>query len=1773
MVRQHVRTGHTRKNRALVPLFSAVVIALLAAATIVISSIHHEQLHLDNASVWVTSLNNRKAARFNVTLKQADAAIPADSPTLDIAQSGNTTVLTDSHSAANISASTVMLDDQTSLPAGVETHVNGPTTAFFDPATGDVWATANGSIDISAADPVMRLGPGGKVAVTGSGEVFGYRPETGSVVALPPGAGEKVTDVDSLTDSAPLPADGFAVIQGRPVVLSGDTVTWDGGSAQLPESSRLSLQSTPVDDEQSGFVVVASPEAIYSVELAGKEAGKVRTLATSGSGHAATPVSVQGCVYAAWETEHHNYATVCSPTETVDALSLEAVSRSSEVVFRTNHRLVILNDVTTGNVWSPNDSTEVIRIGWDTIDTKEQPQEQQSEKSTRNRYHFSNDCSTTPSEISAQNDSFGARPGSSRILDVLRNDQHSDCSILAIEKVENLSRHEGVKLSPVYDGRFLQLTLTGTPSGPLTFTYSMTNGTGQASSATVTVSISENGNNAPIQDSLPRDIDVEQGASFTADGLDDFSDPDGDALTLVSASVTNTEEASVTTRSDGRLVFSAGSMTSGRAQVDLTVTDGHDSTMGTLFFTVKPANTLAPVIDPIVKEIEVGKPVAVSLKDTVHQTSTAPVTLTHADEVEGVTATASPEDFSVRITAKAPGVYNIPYEVQQGKVTATGMIRCDAVTDIPTDSSPIAVDDTANLTSDNTTLIEPLANDIDPLGGVLAVTSVSVAGAPRLRAGIIDHRRISVTAQRTPTTAVTITYTVANAQASATGHIIIQPPHLATPIAGNITASVRTNGFVTIPVMDSVSSGGSDVALAPTLDYDKQTFSGLAFVAGDTVRYQASDTAGTFSLTYTVTNSSGISASGTITLTVHARDAAHKAPPNPRDVEAQVAAGSKVRIPIPLTSIDRDGDGIGLLGLDKAAPALGRISEVGADYFVYEAYADSRGTDTFRYAVEDWTGQKAGAQIRVGIVEPAQGAGILARDDEIAMRPGRAVEVPVLLNDISEDGQPLHVDDALEVTGIDKARVSEGSISFVTPQTPGDCYVTYTARNAAGLKDAAVLRVHVDPAAPILPPLALDDQVPPVDTIGKPVVTVDLEDFVSNPSGTASELSIDIHDSARHHARMTGSTVAQITLGSQAQAIAYTVTNTSFGLTSTAFIQVPAYGTFPPHLRPKVADLVVNAGTELLLPLDDYVRVGPGKSPHITDPTSVTATQSDGTGLLKNPETLRFVAPKNYSGPASLTFEVSDSRKASDPDANTAVLTLPITVLGTEERPPQFSAPTVTVVAGEEPQGLSLPTLTSSPSGAHDYGYEVRGTVPTGFTATLDGTTLLVGASAATPAGKTAHISLSISYGDDARLKTGITLTAVESTKPLAHVPNRAIDLAAGESVSVNLFDTAYNPFPSKKLTVTDASTPDSEKIRCEWSPDGTVKIAATQKSKSFSTAIIFTVRDATDSPSREVSTTLTVTVKDVPDPPLVSPIPSKEDGRATLTWIPGSANGQPITEYEILWGTGKKSCGTLTSCVVEGLTNGTEYSFTVRARNEVGWSETSQPQTATPYVKPAMVENLKATTSAAKLSLSWTRGSDTNPITGYQIASCASGGSFVPVGTETEVTLTLSDDIIAAGACHYSVIAVNDAGRSEPQTGSAAVWTTPAAPPAPTVVRDEKEPTFRVSVGALDNATLLGGHLRSITVACTGFEPHDLGPDERSVEFLISEDGSFIATTCTASVTTDHGTSPPSAPTTLTVLPVTPTPESHFPRDEPTTQHIVFTNPTINQFMRRFHV
>ena len=1737
---RHSRFGAVRRlvssgrRRWVTPVVMLVLLLGIVAGAIIVSSVTQPHVQLDDGTVWVTSLKDHKAARFNVKNRDADAGVASKAARFDIAQHDGDTVLSEGTKASNIAASTVSESGNTTTTSDMETVVGGSTVALFNAKTGNVWvgsASDVKSMNPTADAPNMKLGAGGAIAVTHDGTVYGYRASDHTVMSVD-GPQGTLAAVGSIPGASS--AESFTVVGGTPVVAGNGKVFWPSGNVTIGLTGRAVLQAPSTDGRQRDWVAVSTPRGIATVDLRSK---KVVPLSNSGKGDAARPVSTGGCVFAAWSQRANNYVSVCD-AHGVSAKfsSLESVNPTSQLVFRTNHRLVVLNDVINGNVWNPQESTKVIKIQWNKVDTKQSKQQEQNNDSANNQRHFSKTCSSQSGQIKAQDDAFGARTGSQQILDVLRNDEQTDCSVLRIDSV---SAPDGadIKVSPIYDGRYLQLDASAASAGSVTFSYTISDGRGQTSSANVSLDLMAGANRAPLQIDTPPEFDVEQGASTTVNALGSFRDSDGDPLTLVSATPQNTDQVTVSTRADGQLVFNAGSMSSGRAGIEVTVSDGLQIGTGMIYFSVKPANTLAATIDPVVRQTTPDTRTTIALKQYVHGTSLEPAQLTAVESPAGVSATMNATDMSITFSASDPGTYYVPYTITQGSVPTTGLVRVDVQAVTGDAAKPVAANDVALLGADNTAIVEPLTNDVDPLGGVLSVTSVTADSQSGIKTGIVGNKRVYITARRVPTQPVQLTYTVANAAGSSTGVITLQPPALTSsnsvPKAGNITAQVRTGGIVSVDVLDHVTySDGTTVKLQNNLEVDKHTFKGLVFVSGDTVRYQASRQTGSFPVTYTVKDNLGNTASATITINVHEKDASNKAAPTPADVEAQVAAGQKVQIPVTLTGIDPDGDDVQLLGLGNKAPKLGRITEVGATYLVYEAYADSTGTDTFSYAVEDWTGQRATAQIRVGVFSSGADSGVYARDDEITLRPNTATTVPVAQNDISGDSTDLTVGKHVESQGISGISVSDNMLSFTTPKQPGTYYVAYTVNNKAGLSDTATLTVNVDANAPIDPPTAYDYRVPAAATIDKKSVDVDVSQWIANPSGTADELQVGVNPSAADHAHVKGgkgSTTISVDLTDEARAVPYTVTNTTYGITSTAFIQVPAYGVFPPTLRPKAPALKVNAHETITINIADYVRVGAGKTAYVDDAGSVSATKAANNDLYVNDQTLRFTAPKDYAGPASITFTAVDGKRGKGDSVkivNSAVLTLPITVIGRDVPAPTFSSPTVDVAAGESATTIDLTALTHSPSGLYDdekqYTY-AGGANSNGVDAKVSAAgKLTVSASKTAAPGTTVSVPVNITYAKGT-VNAGVTVRVTASNRPLARVSGKTVNIKAGSSQQVNMLADAYNPFPDTPLTVTDCTADKGAKFIVTCPSNGVISITASSDIGASNNTVVVTVRDATQTRERETTGTINVAVSDKPDAPLLSAVSTKpQDGRIDLNWTAGSANGSPITEYKVLWsgaGSGERSCGAATSCTIDGLSNGKTYTFKVRAKNEVGWSKESNAVEGTPDKLPDAPTDVSIEGGERTITVTWKAPSGNfSAIDNYRVTLSGTNAPAPQETTGTSVTFPIDDNAIIDGVSYKATVqSHNKVNWSQPskQSGDAKPWGKPDAPHI-TVTNDDTKGTLTVeSVGNTRNAGCkvveLSGDL-DFTVACDGSKTfdipeHDLNTKEYTVHASVVGD------------------------------------------------------------------
>lgn len=1733
------------------------MLLLFIVCVIMVNSVVRQQVHCDDGTVWITSLGRGKVLRFNADIDEPTAVVASSGTRFDVVQSGDHTLLVERDGPSSITASTLEMTKHEAVEGDI--MMDGGTIAALDTRTGDLRIGSVERIDetvTSNTETALRLGTGGKAVVDKDGTVWAYRPRDGMVLTATPH--ESARKMGSLSDGERLPVSSFTVVDGVPVVLAGERLIFRGGEARLDDGSHARLQAPPVDDRQSGWVAAATPGGITVTDLRGSKPKPV-TLTSLGDGLPAQPVSSGGCIHAAFSQSADNYIRVCSPSaEGATFSSLASVTSTSELIFRTNHRHVVLNDVRDGTVWNPKRSADAIEVDWNTVQTAQRENTDDADTNADDQAPAGNDCDAEAARtgrtgrLRAVDDEFGVRPSSRMILDVLRNDERAGCSALRIDRVGAPSG-ASIRVTPIRHGRYLQLDATGMQDGSARFSYDISDGQGGTSTAQVRLDVvASNANHAPLQTLGQPEYNVEQDGAYTTNVLDSFTDPDGDPLTLVRVEPRDDVDARVHARADGRVTFNPGSSRSGRIGVEVTVSDGKATGTGLAFFSVQPAGSLPADLDPATHNAVAGETVGIDLAPYIHATGMQRPELVDVEQPENTAVSFSASDTALSFTATVPGTYHVPYTVRQGRMTSTGMVRFDVSPDSREAAAPVTSDDVAMLDADGTALVEPLANDTDPTGGVLSIASVSAPANSGVSAVVLDRERIRLTARQALSSPVGVTYTAVNTSGSSVGSIIVHPARAVSGSslirADDFTIGMRCGGTRTVNVLDHVLYDADDGAILQGAPKPVGNFRGEVFASDDSLRYRAPEQPGEYSAIYTVVNDAGESVSATVTFSVHRRDAEGKKPPAPRMVEARTTSGGMVRIPIALTGIDEDDDDVLLLGLGNEVPQFGRITETGADYLVYEAFADANGTDSFTYAVEDWSGRRSQAKVRVGVASASSNPGVTARDDEIALRPGTEAMVPVTANDVAGSGDELTVLPDLEISGLPGARVVDDHIAFTAPTEEGTGYIVYTVRDEAGMEGKATLTVQVNRNARILPPQAHDYRVPAQATVDRRVVEVDLGDWVSNPSSTPDELALAVASPARLTAPLT----VTVELADKPYAVPYTVTNTTHGISSTAFIHVPAYGSFPPTIRPDAPRISVPAGQNVTIAIADHVRVGAGKHAYADRREPVVATRGGSAAILDDGETLRFTAPSGYTGPASVAFTAVDAKPSngsgsglrngpgngsgSGDTSDSAVIMLTVTVTGRNQSPPTFPSTTIDMAPGDPTRTIDLNALTTIP-------YAGESADPPTYSGGLDTSDLQATVSRngrlqlrvamTARTGTTVSVPLRIHAGDTTT-EAGLNVRIVASSRPLARVPERNLRLRAGSTQHINMLDDVYNPFPDTPLTVTGCSgAGDGITVTCDES--GTIGVMAARGAATASRDITVTVEDATGAPERTVTGTLRVLIADVPDAPILIPTRvTSENGTVTLFWE-ASRNGG-ILEYEVEvsapaggGGTGSRSCGVATICTISGLSNGNRYEFRVRTRNDIGWSPYSNSVSGTPDALPGKPTQLHATGGRNTLKVSWKppsgSGSAFSAPTSYLVSLNGSDGAGYEqvevVGTQ--VTFDVTDTRLSASpSFSVEVRAVNAVGIGERETTNVAQGEVYGEPERPVLAlrQDAVEPN-RIR-GSIVSGDMRGNRCAAISVD----RDTDTAPScaDSSFSFMIDDGEFFSAITVMATVRTDHG-------------------------------------------------
>nr|WP_307486366.1 Ig-like domain-containing protein [Microbacterium trichothecenolyticum] len=955
-----------RRKRAAMASGATLTVAAVAISTLAVlhPGVPTADLELDDGGVWVTKTSDLLVGHLNYPSRLLDGALRTRAPQYDVLQDGDRVAVFDSANSTltTVDPAAVALGQDLALPPGTRVGMGAATIGVL--ADGRVFTFApDAAAPVFDADSARAdVGDGGAIAVSRSGaHVVAVSPRDKRMSVLASDSEESASvDLADLSPDAELSA--TAVGESGVALDAHDGVVYlpSGSAVTVPDGAGALLQQA---GDGADAVYIATPTSLLRQPLGG---GEPEQVASVPRGRPSPPVWLDGCVYAVWSGTGA-YVRDC-PGDGDDVDRTIETTADASLVLRTNRHVVVVNDTMAGTVWVVDQNVQRIE-NWDEVvpPADDNAQEEQSQDDKPQFDIPQRTAQNTPP--TAVDDQYGVRAGRTTILRVTENDSDPDGDLLAASLVSEPPT--GWDVQSVLGGAALQAAVPANATGTFSLRYRDDDGRGGTAEATATVTVRPpDVNAAPVQKRVDTVL-VEAGASITYGVLDAWSDPDGDDVFLQHASVEGGDL--VTFRSNGVVEYTAATAQTGIHEVKLVVSDGRESTEGVLRVDVRPTDTLNPVANADRVTAVAGVPVTVAPLDNDISPTGRPLRLSKYDAVPGTTITPDFAGGTFDFTAEQPGTYYVQYLVTDGPHSAVGIVRIDVVTADSSPLPPVAVRDLALLPVGRQTLVDVLANDVDPAGGILVVQSARVAPNAGVSVEVLEHRILRITDLSGLSAPVTLTYNVSNGSQSATGEVLVMPVPLPAqvrpPVTVDDTAIVRVGDVVSVPVLANDYSPDNDIlTLEPALVETDAADKSAIFVDGDRIRFQAGAEPGTVHATYEVSDSQQNRTAGYLTIQVLPADQGSNSAPRPKPVTARVVAGNTVRIPVPLDGIDPDGDSVELVGV-ASNPSKGTVT-TGDSWFVYEAYPDATGRDTFTYTVRDRLGAQAQSTVVVGVAAP-----------------------------------------------------------------------------------------------------------------------------------------------------------------------------------------------------------------------------------------------------------------------------------------------------------------------------------------------------------------------------------------------------------------------------------------------------------------------------------------------------------------------------------------------------------------------------------------------------------------------------------------------------------------------------------------------------------------------------------------------------------------------------------------------------------------------------------
>ncbi|MFZ2503410.1 MAG: Ig-like domain-containing protein [Nocardioides sp.] len=1710
------RTSRTRR------LVSGTSLALVASVLVVLAAkadgLPISDVDLNDGSVWVVNQapDRQLLAKLNTQIRQLDLGVQAQAGEFDVFQDGPTVFLDQrggARSLRRVDVAAGVLGDPIELPTGAVAAYGGGTVALLDAESGKAWVRSVDTIQgfTVKLDPDLELGADAAVAVGLDGTAWFVNPARHTVTPVRMVAGlPEVGDPEDL---------GGTLGESLQVTLVGDHVLVldrESGSILQPGSDPVKVESADplsaklqLPGPSSDSAYVATREQLLTLDIGGDD---LTTIRDGFDGPPAAPLVHRGFVHAAWaDPAAESYVRLQG--KKIYQVGIPSVQPTAALVFRRNRDAVVLNDTTTGDSWLVQQEGIPLVKNWDDVDPKVEkeqqqdprPQEQEVKRTEENR------------KPEARDDELGARAGQETILPVIRNDVDPDGDILTIQDPPSyVSGPKAETIAVVGDGTQLQMRFRAQDSGgQAVYKYVADDGREGVDDAELTINIvpaTQNSNPERVMDDgVPREtrVTLSAGQKTTIYAMPDWTDPDGDGLVLDDAQVKS--GGSLLARPDGLIEFQDDGRP-GDKVIEFDILDGRGGKAhGKIPVTVTATGGASPTLVPDRVLGEAGSWIEVKPLANDFSRDGSDLHLRNVNGVGGLEVKLDPTTGTFLARTSRAGTYYLDYSVYTDRAEGESFVRLDVQAQSDANRPPVAMKDEALIPKGGYALIDPLANDVDPEGQVLAITSVSAPGNSGVKASLIENRLLRIETNRDLASPVSLSYVVSDGPNSVQGSVTVQQLRVnernRPPVAGDDRVTARVGSVSSVAVLANDSDPDNDDLRLFQQDLVVPDDMAM-FVSGSRVRFKAPDKPGEYRVTYGVRDSRGQRDDAEIVIEVKPDDPEENSAPRPHAVEARAIGGQVIRINLDLAGSDPDGDAVTLVGLTRA-PELGRVVKTGLDWISYEPYSGRRtGTDTIEAQVRDSYGQMGEVSVRVGVIpRAAVNQAPVALDDRLSVRPDRTIAYNVASNDADPDGDALQLAEDLQANAGTDAALEGQFLVLKVPDVDGESTkqvaVTYAIEDGLGGSDQARFTVDASEDAPLYAPTTRDDVAAASRITGKSpgdTVAVDVLANDGDLDGRQEDLTVEPWDAK---AATVVDKKLKVTLTKRDQVVVYRVKDAedqqSFG-----FVFVSGTESAPPVVNPEAVPIEVTAGEPKTVQLSDVVLVRAGRAPIITVPDQVrTEPFSSGVEVVDR-ESFTVTAPADASGPASVTLEVTDGEGLNDPTGESSLLTIPIDVIASKNLPPTMRDLFAEVATGPdtEEKRIDLRAAAADPNEKDLAELTFEAVTEGEVDAQIeDGSVLVLTPQSGAVKDQTAKVTVTAADPGGAKGQGTVHVTFVSSDRPLVTVGDIGpLEGKAGEALELDINDYAQNPYSDDPLTVENASLEVGEGAA---SASGSI-VTVTPKTDFSGTLVVkFSVLDGSGDRERVVTARAEVVVVARPEPPGRPTVAGFTADTVTLSWAPADDKGAPVTDYEVRWRGGEQSCGAATTCIIDGLTPSQTYTFEVVATNRVGTSEPSPPSDpATPDEVP---ERMAAPTVSpdytqrdGQLIIQWVKPANTgSPIEFYEISMLGSSQvRQAPEGSRSFPWTGLTNGEIK----QFRIRAVNDIKDNRMQD-----FSDPSQPDKPFTVPD---PVGQPVAQASADDGVAGG---IVTVSWEA--PENNGDDIDTYEVTMAKNGTNVVT------------------------------------------------------------